>query len=154
MTADRKILLARPHPFIVAEMRPMLLSAGYSPSPLSSMDDIHAGAWRGAKGAIISVAVSSAMPESAEIVFTALRACAPGLPIVFAGLNDIGLARSTIQRLAKSSVPDATVLAVEKGNERNQGLGKSNVFLYIQKDVLKTTEGVDLTTRMLHRHFA
>ncbi len=154
MISDRKVLLARPHPFNVAEMKPMLVSAGFLPSPLSEMRDITDGAWRGAKGAVISVAVSSAMAESAEAVFNALRACAPGLPIVFAGLNEIGVARGTIQRLAKSLVPDATVIGVEKGSELDRGLGKAHVFLYIQKDVLKTAEGVALTTRILQRHFA
>jgi hypothetical protein len=154
MTVDRKVLLARPHPFIVSEMKPLLVSAGYMPSPLSEMNDITSGAWRDAKGAVISIAVSSVMPESAETVFSTLRSYAPEIPVVFAGLNDIDIAGGTIQRLVKASVPDATVIPVRRNNEHVRGLGKGNVFLYIEKDVLKTAEGTALAKRMLQRHFS
>lgn len=153
MTTERKILLARPHPFIVAEMKPLLVSAGYAPHPLSELHHITEGAWHGAKGAVISIALSSIMPESAETVFGALRAGSPQLPVVFAGLTDVDIARATIQRLTKAAIPDAVVIPVQPSSEHERRLGKPNVFLYIQKDVLKTEEGLALAKKMLQRHF-
>jgi hypothetical protein len=154
MTIGQKVLLARPHPFIVGEMKPLLISAGYTPSPLSDIAEISSGELNGSKGAVISVAVSSVMPESAETVFGALRASIPKLPIVFAGLNDIDVARRTIERLVKQSVANPTVIAVGSNNVREIRSGQTDVFLYIQKDVLKTEEGIETARQMLKRHFS
>lgn len=153
MTIERKILLARPHAFIVAEMKPMLVHAGFSPSPLSALSDLAGGAWNAACGALISTAVSSTIPESADIVFATLRRQAPRMPIVFAGLTEFDVARRNIERIVQTLSPQAAILQINAGNLRHAGLGRPDVFLYIQKENLKTPEGLALTERMLQRHF-
>lgn len=153
MAIERKILLARPHAFIVAEMKPLLVQAGYSPAPLAALSDLANSASHAARGAVISTAVSSTIPESAEAVFVMLRQHAPRVPVVFAGLPEFGVARRAIERIVMPSMPNASVIPIEAVNERHPGLGRPDVFLYIQKENLKTPEGLALTEHMLQRHF-
>lgn len=153
MTIERKVLLARPHAFIVADMKPLLANAGFSPVPLLALTEIADGAWRSAHGAVISVALSSSIPESAETVFATLRQHAPRMPVLFAGLTDFEIARRTIERIVQPVAPQATILAIDAGSERHSGLGRPEVVLYLQKDTLKTPAGVALAERMLRRHF-
>lgn len=154
MVVERKVLLARPHAFIVAEMRPLLEHAGFIPTPLSTLSQLAESGAHGARGAVISVALSSSMPESAATVFAALRKHAPRMPVAFAGLADFDSARHTIARIVQSLAPQAVILPIEAGETRPAGLGQPDVFIYIQKDNLKTPEGLAQTERILQRHFA
>ena len=153
MTTERKVLLARPHAFIVADMKPLLAQAGFSPAPLSALEEIAGGAWRSAHGAVISIALSSSIPESAETVFATLRRHAPRIPVLFAGLTDFEMARRTVERIVQPVEPKATVLPIDAGSEHHSGLGRPDVVLYLQKDTLKTAAGTALAERMLRRHF-
>ncbi|HUW39232.1 MAG TPA: hypothetical protein VMV91_18070, partial [Rhodocyclaceae bacterium] len=59
------ILLARPHPFIVAEMAPLLGDLGYAPIKLASLADMDSLASTRLRGAIISLAISSSTGATA-----------------------------------------------------------------------------------------
>lgn len=72
---SKNILLARPHPFIVAEMKPFLEENGYTLAKLEAIANMATLAPK-AGGAVISMALSSSIPESAEEVFQRLRHCA------------------------------------------------------------------------------
>lgn len=153
MAIERKVLLARPHAFIVAEMKPLLERAGFAPAPLPALSELADGTWNAARGAVISTAVSSTIAESADTVFATLRRHAPRMPVVFAGLTDFDVARRTIERIVLPLAPNATILPIDAGSKRPAGLGRADVFLYIQKENLKTPEGLAQAERMLHRHF-
>ena len=59
------VVLARPHTFIATEMRPLLEGLGYQtkkPELLADLDSIG----RGAAGAVVSLAISSPIGETAE----------------------------------------------------------------------------------------
>lgn len=62
---NKTVLLARPHPFIVAEMKPFLEQSGYNAVKPEKLDDM-ASIARSSAGAAISLAVSSALgkPET------------------------------------------------------------------------------------------
>jgi len=79
---SRNILLARPHPFIVAEMKPFLEQNGYSPRKVHTLADIP-GSTSGAAGAIISLAVVSSIGESAETVFNCITQIRPATACSF-----------------------------------------------------------------------
>lgn len=84
MTIAKNILLARPHGFIVSEMRPFLEKAGYAAIKLESLADLETGRERFA-GAIISTAVVSSIGTTPAAVYAALRLKHPKAPILFAG---------------------------------------------------------------------
>lgn len=59
------ILLARPHAFIVGEMKPFLEQGGFAVTALSTVANLPT-AVAGTCGAVISLALTSSIPESAE----------------------------------------------------------------------------------------
>ncbi len=66
---SKAVLLARPHPIIIKEMKPFFELNGFSPRKMDSLTDLNANSVN-VSGAIISLAVSSSIEESAEEVFT------------------------------------------------------------------------------------
>lgn len=58
MATEKRALLAHPHAFIVNEMRPFLIDAGFTPVRLESLDQLAAELSRPLQGAIISTAVT------------------------------------------------------------------------------------------------
>lgn len=148
---SKNILLARPHPFIVAEMKPFLEENGYTISKLEAMANLPALAPR-AGGAIISLAISSTIPESAEGVFQQLRQAAPGVPVVFASMLSFGQARPDMERLAAHAGVQATFYGIDAEASASQ-LGRPEAFLYFSKDDLATPDRRVVAARMLKRHF-
>lgn len=76
---EKKIVLARPHPFVVAEMRPFLAEGGFTVSKPEQLADLPA-LLAGAAGAVISLALSSSILATAEEVFEHLRRINMRLP--------------------------------------------------------------------------
>lgn len=66
------VLLARSHPFIVAEIKPFLKHARYATAKLENLADLATQTSSGA-GVVISLAVPSSLGESAVEVFTQTR---------------------------------------------------------------------------------
>jgi len=78
---SKTILLARPHPFIVTEMKPFLEQSGFAARKLENLSELSAKA-AGISGVIISLAVESSISQSAEEVFTALRKASSSVPVL------------------------------------------------------------------------
>lgn len=150
MAQEKPVLLARPHPFIVAEMRPLLERLGYAPTP-AAFDSLAMGAAGSAAGAIISTAISSTIPQTAAEVFETLKRHAPAVPVVFAGLTDIAVARSVIERLAPAGA--LTVLGVAEAARDPARLGRPGVVVYVAKDDITAADGAETVARVLKTHF-
>jgi len=97
---NKNVIIARPHPFIVESMKPFLEEAGFSVSKLGSIDELASQSQRSA-GAIISLALSSPIPESAQEVFARLRGTSARTPVLFASMLPIEKIASTLEALAK-----------------------------------------------------
>lgn len=148
----KTVLLARPHPFVVAEMKPFLERGGYAAAKLESLADLATQASSGA-GVVISLAVSSSLGESAAEVFTQTRQGAPRVPVLFAAMLPLDKIQSSLERLAKHAGVQATILGVVAGNENAVALGKPETFLYFSKDDLTDTTRRAIASRMIQRHF-
>lgn len=148
----KTVLLARPHPFIVAEMKPLLEYSGYAAAKLENLADLATQA-RSSAGVVISLAVSSSVGESAAEVFTQIRQGVPRVPVLFAAMLPLDKIQSSLERLAKHAGVQATILGVAAGNENAAALGKPETFLYISKDDLTDTTRRAIASRMVQRHF-
>jgi len=148
---SKNVLLARPHPFIVAEMKPFLEDNGYTISKLEAMTNLPAMAVQ-AGGAVISLALSSPLPESAAVVFQQLRQVAPGVPVLFASMLAFDQALPGMQRLAAQSGVQAEIYGVDTEASASR-LGRPQAFLYFSKEDLATPARRVVATRMLKRHF-
>ena len=153
MSVAKKVLLARPHFFIVAEMRPFLEKAGFAPSKLETLADLGGETHGFLSGAVISTAVVSSVGASVEEVFSAVRAKYPRLPILFAGLLDFPTMKSAVERYVKSHHADAEILPIAAQTESHPGLGKKSVFLVLTKENLASEEARALAQRVLRKHF-
>lgn len=148
----KTVLLARPHPFIVAEMKPFLEENGYKADRLENLSNLPALA-RGAAGAIISLAVSSSVGESAEDVFLQLRKDAPRVPVLFAAMLSLDNARPGLERIAKKAGLQANILGVNATPAAAAQLGQQETFLYFSKDDLASPERRVMALRLIRRHF-
>lgn len=145
----KKVLLARPHTFIVAEMRPFLERGGYQPTRLESLDDMRTGKLGSFSGAIISTAVVSSIAAKPAEVFAALRQHYPALPVMFAGLTDFDATLPTLQRIVQDVHSGATILPFDSRAENHPGLGGRDVFLFLNKEDLAGSAAENI----LRRHF-
>lgn len=145
----KKILLARPHSFIVSEMKPFLERNGYQPVKLESLDDIHPGKLGTINGAIISTAVVSSITAKPAEVLAALRKHYPALPVLFAGLTDFDSTLPTLQRIVQDTHAGATILPFNSSAENHPRLGERDVFLFLSKDDIAS----EASGNLLRHHF-
>lgn len=148
----KTVLLARPHPFIVAEMKPFLEHGGYAAAKLENLADLAMQASSSA-GVVISLAISSSIGASAYEIFSQLRQGAPRTPVLFAAMLDFEASKGNLGRLAEQAGIQATILGVAAGNESAAALGKPDTFLYISKDDLADPARRAIASRMVQRHF-
>lgn len=146
----KTVLLARPHPFIVAEMKPFLEQGGYAADKLENQADLATRA-RSSAGVVISLAISAG--ESAEEVLKRLRQGAQRIPVLFAAMLGVDEIRGSLERLAKNAGIQATILGVAAGNENAAALGKEETFVYISKADLADPTRRAIALRMVQRHF-
>ena len=114
---ERKLLLARPHPFIMGPMADALTQGGFLPVARSagatpSLDD-------DIVGAVISTAVVSSVPEHYADVYITIRNRCPTLPVVFATLlvaeQFAAVLRDALARRG-ASIDVATLEALVRGD--------------------------------------
>jgi len=127
----KSILLARPHPFIVADMAPLLAALGFEPIRLESLAGLEPAGTAVWRGAIISLAISSSVGATAAEVVRALHAKAPRLPLAFAGMVPTEVAVQTIGRLFDGHPPE--VVDVDSQRLQPRALGSVDTCLYFSK---------------------
>ncbi|MGA9666642.1 MAG: hypothetical protein WBQ69_09370 [Gallionella sp.] len=148
----KSVLLARPHPFIVNEMKPFLEQGGFIPIKLEKLANLPANA-AGLAGAIISLAVESSVPESAETVFAELRRVTPRTPVLFAAMLSLAAMKGSLRRIAKGNAIEATILGVEPESKDHPDLGKPDTFLYFCNSDFAAPEKRALAAALIKRHF-
>lgn len=147
---EKKIVLARPHPFVVAEMRPFLTAGGFSISKPEHVTDLPA-LLAGAAGAVISLALSSPISASVQEVFEHLRQSNARLPVLFASMLDFEQALPALQRVATAAGIEAELLGVD--DHHSTRLGRQETFLYFSKQDLADADRRTTASRMIRKHF-
>lgn len=145
-------LIARPHPFIVSAMKPFLEEIGFATLKLDRISELAAQAPR-ATGAVISLALSSPIPESAEEVFSQLRRVSPRMPVLFASMLDVNQASGALEQIAKHHGFPASVMSANSPSTAWTSLGKQETFLYLSKEDLEVKDRRAILAQMVRRHF-
>lgn len=148
----KTVLLARPHPFIVSEMKPFLEQGGFAVKKIASFAELPSSI-AGISGTIISLAVASSVTKTPAEVFAEIHRAAPRVPVLFAAMLDFAKMRSELERLAKSTGIETTILGVDPASENHPALGKPNTLLYLSKDDLTAPERRAIAARLIQRHF-
>ncbi|PIQ29128.1 hypothetical protein COW36_17950 [bacterium (Candidatus Blackallbacteria) CG17_big_fil_post_rev_8_21_14_2_50_48_46] len=142
----KKILLARPHPFLVQEMSQFLLEEGYFIEPLRSFSELSIQV-ENSSAVIISTAVSATIQESAREVFAGLYKYA--IPTIFAGLLGVAQARSLIQEAVQDFYSEPLIVSAE--SQERELIDARRPFLFICRDDLKHLDSRAKIARLLLR---
>jgi len=148
---SKTVLLARPHPFIVTEMKPFLADGGYTVAGLDQGRDMASQAKQCA-GAVISLAVTSSVAASAEDIWARLRKEAPATSIVFASLLPFDKVKSRLDHLIGAKDGLAVAIGVNPAQAMPAELGRTNSYLYIGRDDLVLPDRRAFALRMIQRH--
>lgn len=149
---SRTVLIARPHTFIVSVMKPFLEECGYGTNRLEHISDLQS-LTGGAVGAVVSLALSSSVAESADDVFLQLRRAAPRVPVLFAAMLTLEQARPALERIAKQAGIQAHILGLDATPATADQLGRQETFLYFSKDDLTSPQRRAIAARLVQRHF-
>ncbi len=144
------ILLARPHPFIVSEMAPFLQEQGFSFNRLLTPGELN-GELAKADAAVISLAVTSPLPLSAEQLLAAIRQQQPSLPIVFASLLPLEKVQKNILQLMLQ-YHQTTAIASAGQTVGAAQPGQPATALYFCKDDLADAVKRDMFAKLLKKH--
>jgi DNA-binding NtrC family response regulator len=150
MAAEKRVLLARPHAFIVNQMRPFLLDAGYVAVGAQNLEHLRTELASNFNGAIISTAVTSTVGVDAAAVFRLVRERQPRLPVVFAGMADAATMRTTAERAVKELVASPVFAGPD---DYRPGADRQTSFLILRKDDLLDADAVERAARALRSHF-
>lgn len=149
---EKLVLIARPHTFIVSVMKPFLEESGFETAKLEHISAL-ASQTTGISGAVISLALSSSITESAEEVFLKLKTLAPRVPVLFAAMLSFEQARPALERIAKKAGIHVTIMGVDPTPATAAQLGRAETFLYLSKDDLTSLERRAVAARLIQRHF-
>lgn len=149
---SKAVLIARPHTFIVSAMKPFLEEGGFRTVKLEHIGGLPSQT-SGIAGAVISLALSSSITESAEEVFLKLKSFAPRVPVVFAAMLSFEQARPALERIAKQAGLQATISGIDPTPAVAAQLGRPETFLYLSKDDLTSPERRSTAARLVQRHF-
>lgn len=149
---SKAVLIARPHTFIVSVMKPFLEEGGFGADKLEHISGLPKQS-SGISGAVISLALSSSITESADEVFLKLKSLAPRVPVLFAAMLPLEQARPALERIAKQAGIQANILGVDATVAETAQLGRQEAFLYLSKDDLTSSERRAIAARLIQRHF-
>lgn len=147
---SKTVLLARPHPFIVQEMKPLLEQCGYGVLKPGSLGDIdtHVNA---CDAAVISLAIISDIAASADDVTANIHRKNPGMPLIFASLLPFERAVAAISGLFGKLGIEAQVVGVSSSISTTSTSSALSV-LYLAKDELSDPAKREQVKRLLRRH--
>lgn len=135
-----KVLLARPHDFLVDSMRAWVGALQLEPVRLKSLDELASHAAAGVAAVVISAAVTSAVKESPGATLVAVRRLFPQTPVLVAGLASLTSARAGLA----SDFPGATL----HGPGEAAAWGEPATLLYVSAEELRArAPALDAATR-------
>lgn len=149
----KTVVLARPHPFLVNDMRPWLDGIGYSVTKPERAEDLTTLA-RGCTAAVVSLALSSPTGMSAEEVLRVLKKEAPNARLLFASLLPFDKAAPALEKLAGQMGVQAVLINLgDPAGLQTQLLGRGTTFAYLAKDDLADSVRRTHASRLLLQHF-
>lgn len=135
-----KVLLARPHDFLVDSMRAWLSALQLEPVRLKSLDELAAHAAAEVGAVVISAAVTSTVRESPGATLVAVRRRLPQVPVLVAGLASFASARAGLA----TEFPGATLHSADEA----AAWGEPSIILYVSAEELRArAPALDAATR-------
>lgn len=146
------VLLARPHTFIVSDMKPFLEAAGFSVTKAEKAEEL-ADLSYGHVGAVISLAVSSSMEASPEEVIKILRQVRPTLPLLFAALLPYAKMKASLERIGQQVGLNSQVLGLADLEVQGAAWGRPAGLLYLSREDLAGSVTRPQAIQAVRSHF-
>lgn len=153
MPENKKVLLARPHPFIQKAMGEFLAEAGFITSTAASLEEIREAPPGDFCGAVISTSVLSSTKEHYPEVFKALRKHFPVTPILFTTLVGLEQMAPMLGRSLRALEPMSTVVTLEGFPGKRESCGPM-AYPLIHKNQLSDPGWKDAAAALVRRYFA
>lgn len=136
--ADKQVLLARPHPFIVESMKAYLDSHGFQADAVKKFEDLEGRAGKSFDGIVISASAGTTVHSTYAEVFMAVRKHFPGVPVAFSTLfTSPGTIRSIREALAAAgALVEVTVARSLKDEHGSNHLPARDHILVVSKNDL------------------
>jgi len=149
MALKNKVVLARPNPFIVDEMKGFLVNCGYEPVPIKDLKDLLNIDAAEVAGAVVSNTVVSSVGEKTEEVIAALRQKFPEVPVAIASMVAEDAIEDMLTHKLEKVSANPKVISVAKGL-LDHSLGTADTFLVVTQEDMK-----DMTTsgKIIEQHF-
>lgn len=145
------VLLARPHPMIVTEMRSFLDENGYEPLPLSNLAERPETQGRPIAAGVISTSLTSQVREPVEEVALRLREWYPDLPLVIATIAERQMIARAVARKLCDAVGTVAVLDVLEVSPADARLGSPEHVLLLHRSDLSGERSAEVGG-VLRRH--
>lgn len=146
------VLLARPHTFIVSEMKPFLEDAGFAIVKSETVADLSALSPH-CVGAVISLALTSSINASPEEVIKHVRQARSALPLLFASLLPYAKVKDSLVRVGRQAGLNTSVMGLEDWEHHRSELGAPSALLYLSKDDLAQPTTRQQAVQAVRRHF-
>ena len=151
MSTQRRVLLARPHPFIVSGMKGLLEQSGFEPTPIASLAELASTDPAGVHGVVISTSITAAEPT--EKVLAAVRRFSARLPVIIATLLEFETTRKALAHTILPLVPDAVFVPATAATLARADLGQPNLFVVLRKVEVDDVGRKSAVQAILERHF-
>jgi hypothetical protein len=148
------VLLARPHPMIVEQMRHFLTENGYEPLPLNTLETRPEAAGSSVAGGVISTSLASQIQEPVEAVAQRVRGWYPDLPLVVTTLADRHTMARALSRKLGLAIGAPGVIDALEVDPADQRLGRPDHVLLLHRSDLIGGDGSAAIGAVLRRHLA
>jgi hypothetical protein len=151
LTAPSTLLLARPHPLMVTQIRSAIARIGYEARVVRTAEEITSRSVDTLAGAIISAASTSEMGASLTQVLGRLRDERPDLPIAITTLIPADRAIPPFRKTLEAVYGDTELVSVAKDLRAGQCSARKAHILIISHDDAAHDGTIDAALR---KHFA
>jgi hypothetical protein len=147
---SKTILFLRPHPFVADSLAQTFGKLGFSSIKFTDAHDFerHAAELRHAAGAVVSLALTSTVAQSAEEMIGELYRRSPTMPLVLTGLADI----NSLTKTARIFLPRAQFHTIDSSPSALREPGRD--VLIVRRDDLIQPDRASRLAALILRHCA
>lgn len=146
-----KVILARPHSFIVNDMSKLMNDLDFVTQKLSTPMEFDSLNESEISGVVVSTAVSSDVKVDYEEIVRIAKNVFPKVPIMFATIIPIAQAKSGATLRFKKAVIDLEIKSLDEALENK--LNPSNEILLIGKEDITDEKRYELTKEIVGNYF-
>lgn len=159
MAKGNVVLLLRPDPFFVEQMKKALTRSGFAPYVMEYVTELNQFDVDKVRGVVISAAEDKTMSllggnkNSPSDVLLKVREKLPETPVVFSSLHGVKELVMSIGKALKGLDEKNTLLPLTPSSMEDPRIGTASGYLFMLRDDLSKASHVKLVDALLKKHF-